>query len=137
MKDAAHRTGSALPVQGEGSQKKKRTNKSCSICTRRIWLDPVHLIEPEGVPEPRLSWTLCDECHRYLMTEMNRSPVRSPLRLRIAIAMVAAERWPMAYTTRVRTQDTDHRWIVLLSVGFFVAMLLHLVIIVLIGLTMH
>jgi hypothetical protein len=67
------------------------------------------------------------------MTEMSRSPVRSPLRLRIAIAMVASERWPMAYTTRVHTEDTDHRWIVLLSVGFFIAMLLHLVIIVLVG----
>ena len=133
MKNAAHKTGSLVPVRGGGAHKRKRAARSCSICTRRVWLDPIHLIEPEGVPEPRLSWTLCDTCHRHLMTEMSRSPVRSPLRLRIAIGMVASERWPMAYTTRVRTEDTDHRWIVLLSVGFFLAMLLHLVIIVLVG----
>lgn len=134
MKDAMHNIGSVVPVQGADSRKKKRTDRNCSICTRRIWLTPVHLVEPEGVPEPRLSWTLCDECHGLLVTEMNRSPVRSPLRLRVAVGIVASERWPMAYTSRVRTRSADHRWIVLLSVGFFVAMLLHLVIIVFLGL---
>jgi hypothetical protein len=137
MKDAVHKIGSVVDAQGDGSHKKKRTGKSCSICARRIWLDPVYLIEPEGVPEPRLSWTLCDECHGHLMTEMSRSPVRSPLRLRVAIGIVASERWPLAYATRERTQNSDHRWIVLLSVGFFVAMLLHLVLIVFMAGLMH
>jgi hypothetical protein len=139
MKDAVHNTDPAAPVDGNGARKKKRIGgKSCSICTRHIWFDYVSLTEPEDVPEPRHSWILCNECHAALVTEMRRSPVRSPLRLRVAMGIIASERWPLAYSTNESSRISDQRWIVILSVGFFVAMLLHLVLIVMLaGLTMH
>jgi len=114
-------------------QQKRRPATSCSVCTRRIWFDPIYLQEPEGVPEPRNSWVVCKECHGLLMTEFRRSPVRSPLRLRIAMGLIAAERSPYAYPTRVSERVSDHRWIIFIALGTFIAMLLHLVLIVMIA----
>jgi hypothetical protein len=91
------------------------------------------MTEPAGVPEPRLSWTLCKQCHQVVMQEMDRSPVLSPLRLRIAMGIVAAERWPYAYSTRVREYISDRRWIVFMAAAFMIAMILHLFIIVMIA----
>jgi len=113
-------------------QQKRRTTTSCSVCTRRIWFDPIYVQEPQGVPEPRLSWVLCKECHGVLMTEFRRSPVRSPLRLRIAMGLIAAERSPHAYPTTMSEHISDHRWIIFIALGTFIAMLLHLVLIVMI-----
>ena len=138
MKDVVPDNDAVTLADRDGARRKKRVGKSCSICTRHMWFDYVSLTEPEGVPEPRRSWTLCHECHASLVTEMRRSPIRSPLRLRVAIGIIASERWPLAYTTHDNSAVSDHRWIVILSVGFFVAMLLHLVLIVMLaGLTMH
>lgn len=83
--------------------------------------------------EPRLSWTLCKGCYHALLAELRRSPIRSPLRLRIAIGLVASERWPQAYSTVVKNYIYDRRWIVFMAAGFFVAMLLHLIIIVMVA----
>jgi len=87
-------------------------------------------MEPEGVPEPRLVWTFCKPCYSALLNEMRVSPVRSPLRLRIAVGMVASERWPQAYPTRVRLYISDRRWFVFIMVGLIIAMLVHLALIV-------
>jgi hypothetical protein len=114
-------------------RQKRRATTSCSVCTRRIWFDPIYIQEPEGVSEPRLSWVLCKECHGVLTMEFRRSPVRSPLRLRIAMGLIAAERSPHAYPTRMSESISDHRWIVFIALGTFIAMLLHLVLIVMIA----
>jgi hypothetical protein len=87
-------------------------------------------MEPEGVPEPRLSWTLCKACYHALIEEMRCSPIKSPLRLRIAMGLVASERWPQAYPTQVRTFISDRKWIIFIAVGFIVAMIVHLALIV-------
>ena len=76
---------------------------------------------------------LCKECHGLLMTEFRRSPVRSPFRLRIAIGLIAAERSPYAYPTKVNERVSDHRWIIFIALGTFIAMLLHLALIVMIA----
>jgi len=68
-----------------------------------------------------------------LLTEFRRSPVRSPLRLRIAMGLIAAERSPHAYPTRAGEHISDHRWIVFIALGTFIAMLLHLALIVMIA----
>jgi len=121
----------ALTPQRPGSRRpKKRARKRCSICTSHIWFQAISLGEPEGVPEPRQSWTLCKSCHRALLIEMHRSPVRSPLRLRIAMGLVAAERSPQAYSSRFMN---DRMWIIILAWGFGIAMVLHLVLIVMIA----
>ena len=134
MKEAMPKDGAMLAAQRENARRlRKWTARHCAICTRRIWLDPVRLMEPEGAPEPHLSWTVCKSCHQALLNEMRRSPVRSPLRLRIAMGIVASERWPMAYPARVHTTVSDRRWIVLIAVGFVIAMIVHLALIVLIA----
>lgn len=80
----------------------------CSICTSFILFHPITLNEPVEAPEPRQEWVLCKSCHEALLVEMNRSSIRSPVRLRIAIGLVAAERSPNAYiisTSMYEQQD--------------------------------
>jgi len=135
MSDSMHSGGPAVVVRQESSRRpKKRVNVRCSVCAHRTWFEAVPLIEPEGVPEPRHSWTLCKSCYRALLTEMRRSPVRSPMRLRIAMGLVAAERWPKAYRSRARRPLlSDHRWVVFIAWGFVIAMLFHLMLIVMLA----
>lgn len=131
MKEAM-RGGSPVAVgsHDEASRQKRRVITRCSICNSRVWGRPLRIMEPEGVPEPRLTWTLCKPCYSALLNEMRVSPVRSPLRLRIAVGLVASERWPQAYPSRVRLYISDRRWFVFIMVGLIVAMLVHLALIV-------
>lgn len=131
MREAMRKTGAVIAVRREGPRKyRRRTVTRCSVCSHRIWFRPIRLIEPEGVPEPRLSWALCKYCYKALLLEVRRSPIRSPLRLRIAMGLMAAERWPQAYPTRVRNYVSDRRWIIFIAVGFIIAMIVHLALIV-------
>jgi hypothetical protein len=134
MKDAMNKDGSVIASERQRTQRpRKRGATHCSICNRRIWFDPIHVMEPEGVPEPRLSWVLCKHCYEVLLVQMRCSPVRSPLRLRIAIGLVASERWPEAYSTRIREYIIDRRWVVFIAVGCIAAVIIHLIIIVMIA----
>lgn len=93
----------------------------CSVCTRFTWFRPIALKEPVGVPEPRREWLLCNPCHEALLVEMDRSPILSPLRVRIAMALVVAERSPTAYPTMTNEQQKRQReffWI-MVFVGLF------------------
>jgi hypothetical protein len=69
----------------------------CSICTVYVWLRPIALKEPVDAPEPRHEWVLCSYCHKALLNEMRRSSLSSPVRLRVAVGLVAAERSPYTY----------------------------------------
>jgi hypothetical protein len=89
----------------------------CSICTHFIFFYPISLKEPIDAPEPRHEWVLCKDCYEALLVEMRRSVIRSSVRLRIAIGLVAAERSPNAYTmnTQMREQrefDRQFAWFV-------------------------
>jgi len=133
MKDAMRSGESAVVARQESLQgAKKRLSQRCSICARRTWFDPIFLMEPEGVPEPRNSWVLCKDCYGALLSEMRRSPVRSPLRLRVAIGIVASERWDQAYPGS-RALYSDHRLILFIAWGFVIFMLIHLMIIVMLA----
>lgn len=132
MKEAM-RSGESVVAVRHDETRKRRSRAYCSICTSRIWFNRVRVVEPEGVPEPRLSWILCKQCNAALVTELDRSPINSPLRLRISMGLVASERWPHAYTTRVREYVNDRRWIIFMAVAFITAMILHLVLIVMIA----
>jgi hypothetical protein len=134
MRDAIRKSGS-LPAAGDedACKLKKRASVHCSICTRYVWFNSMQVTEPQDAPEPRLSWTLCKQCHAAVMAEMDASPVRSSLRLRVAMGMVASERWPLAYSTRMRAYISDRRWIVFLAVGFMTAMIVHLILIVIVA----
>ncbi len=131
MKEVTRKSGPVVAVRREGSRRqRRRVITRCSICNGRIWFHPLRVTEPEGVPEPRLNWALCKPCYHALLQEMRVSPVRSPLRLRVAIGIVASERWPQAYTTRVRMYLADRRLMVLIAVGLIMTMIIHLVILV-------
>lgn len=130
MKGTTSSSSSEVAIRREAARRKR---VECSICKRRIWFDPIHLIEPEGAPEPRLSWVLCNGCYQALLAEMRKSPVRSPLRLRVAMGIVASERWPHAYSTKLSNFVSDRRWIIFIAVGFILAMIVHLALIVLIA----
>ena len=79
----------------------------CSICTHFILFYPISLKEPIDVPEPRHEWVLCKACYEALLVEIHRSVIRSSMRLRIAIGLVAAERSPNAYP--VNSQKREER----------------------------
>ena len=134
MKDITQGRDPAATIQRDNSRRpRKRKASRCSICMRRTWFNAIPLMEPEGVPEPRQQWTLCKRCHEALLVQMRRSPVRTPLRLRIAMGLVAAERSPQAHYVAPRRQLSDHTWIVVLAWGFGIAMILHLILIVMLA----
>ena len=81
----------------------------------------IPLIEPEDVPAPRQEWTLCKRCHEELLDQLRLSPVRTSLRLRIAMGLVAAERSPYAYAPS-RKPLTDRSWIIIMAWAFGIAM---------------
>ena len=113
-------------------QSQKRVISRCSICERRTWYHSISLIEPEGVPDPRQEWTLCKRCHQELLVQFRLSPIRTPLRLRIAIGLVAAERSPYTYAP-TRRPLSDRSWILIMAWGFGIAMILHLILIVMLA----
>ncbi len=129
MNEARRGNGSPVVESHESPRKKRRARERCSICYERLKYQAIPLTEPEDVPEPRRSWVLCQSCYKALVKELRRSPVHSPLRLRIAIGMVAAERWPGASPSRSHSVFDDHRKIVFIAWVFIIAMLLHLVLI--------
>lgn len=116
-----------VATKREATSKKTRWHRPrrCSICTCAIWLHPIAFKEPASVPEPRREWVLCKNCHEALLVEMRRSPVHSPMRLRIAMGLVAAERSPKAYnvSSHIREQR-EFTWIIWLLIFFA---LLHLI----------
>ena len=77
----------------------------CSICTHFILFHSIALKEPIDAPEPRHEWFLCITCHEALLVEMRRSALRSPIRLRIAVGLVAAERSPNSYKVNTPTRE--------------------------------
>ena len=110
----------------------KRVTTRCSICEHLTWYHSIPLTEPEGVPDPRQEWVLCKRCHQELLVQLRLSPIQTPLRLRIAIGLVAAERSPYAYAPK-RRPLSDRSWIIIMAWGFGIAMLLHLILIVMLA----
>jgi hypothetical protein len=68
----------------------------CAICIDFIWR-PIVLKEPVEAPEPRHEWLLCSYCFKALLNQMHRAPLSSPVRLRVAMGLLAAERSPYTY----------------------------------------
>ena len=133
MRDIIRDGENAVTLRRDNSRRPgKRGRARCSICRRRAWFRAISLMEPEGVPGPREEWTLCQRCHKALLVQMRLSPIRTPLRLRIAIGLVAAERSPYIYAP-TRRPLSDRTWIIIMAWGFAIAMVLHLVLIVMLA----
>jgi hypothetical protein len=105
----------------------------CDICAQPTGRDIAFLDETGDVPEPRRSWVLCADCNAAVSAELARSPVATPLRVRVAVGIVAAERSPGA-VRRVRTGFREDAWLPFLFWTFGIAMVLHLIVIALIAL---
>ena len=84
------------------------------------------------LPEPRGSWVLCAACNEAVHIQMEQSPVQSPVKLRVAVGLVAAERTPEARRSRFG-QLTDDSWVKVFLWLLPITMLIHLAIIVLIA----
>ncbi len=111
-----------------GIRRRWRGLKRCSICRSSIWFYPIALKEPRGAPEPRREWVLCKPCHEALLVEMHRSPIRSHVRLRIAMGLVASERSPEAYNSSSHIRE--QREFAVIMWLLFLFGLLHLVVFV-------
>src|SRR5215831_27343 len=88
----------------------------CAICRKRLWAGALRLQDPDEAPEPHQSWSLCKACHAAVLAELERSPLRSSVRMRVAVGLVAAERWPRA--KRSDGEREDRVWIAFLYWGF-------------------
>lgn len=122
------------PVPGREIEQRGRGHKSlrCSICTKLTWFRSIALHEPLEAPEPRRGWVLCKPCYEALLLEMQRSSVRSPIRLRIAVGLVAAERSPLAARMGKPEQQDFQRDFSVLAWALILFALLHLVILVIV-----
>lgn len=122
-----HRVSGRKPLLSPGDDSQS-TALRCSICTRRLGNNIVSLDETGDVPAPRQSWLLCGVCDTAVHAEMERSPLRTPLRIRVAVGMVAAERSPKAWRVP-RVGMSDDAWLSFLFWGFGIFMLIHLAVI--------
>lgn len=104
----------------------------CSICKRRLGRWMFFVEETGDVPEPRGSWVLCAACNEAVHIQMELSPVQSPVKLRVAVGLVAAERTPEARRERFGML-TDESWVKVFLWLLPITMLIHLAIIVLIA----
>jgi uncharacterized protein with PIN domain len=68
--------------------------RRCSICGRKLEQTAFFLSEPDDAPEPQQAWLLCGACNTAVQTELARSELRSPVRTRVAVGMVASSRSP-------------------------------------------
>ncbi|MFI5271619.1 MAG: hypothetical protein ACHQ4H_01130 [Ktedonobacterales bacterium] len=121
--------GDALEAAGD---KASTGRLRCSICERRLGTSVIFIEETGDVPEPRGSWTLCAACNDAVHEELERSPVQSPLRLRVAVGLVASERTPQARREHFG-QMTDESWGRMFLWLLPIVMLIHLAIIVIIA----
>ncbi|HEX9055970.1 MAG TPA: hypothetical protein VF818_00420 [Ktedonobacterales bacterium] len=115
-----------LPPPGDIALTSERPR--CSICTRRLRQHIAFLDETGDVPEPRQSWVFCAECDAAVRAELDRSPVTGPLRLRIAVGVVAAERSPHA-VRRTRVGLRDDTLLMVMFWVFGIAMVIHVFVI--------
>lgn len=129
-------SGAMDPTLARDGERADQALARCSICERRLGRS-IHFLDETGdVPEPRMSWALCDECNLAVRDQMERGPVRGALRLRVAIGIVSTDRTPHARRARLG-EMTDQRWEALLFWSFLLFMLAHLVLVVIVASMYH
>lgn len=70
------------------------TRRRCSICDRKLEQKAFYLSEGDDAPEPQQAWLLCAGCNTAVQAELTRSELRSPVRTRVAVGLVASFRSP-------------------------------------------
>ena len=91
MHDLPHDgTGATIALQ-QGS-----TTRPCAICDCRPPASLYRVVEGGDSADQRQSWLLCAECTEAVRREVERAALQTPLRVRIAVGIVAAQRRPPA-----------------------------------------
>jgi hypothetical protein len=105
----------------------------CEICARRLGKS-LFFVEETGddVPPPRRSWVLCRACNEAVHAQMEAAPLQSPVRLRVAVGLVATTRTPAARRARLG-QLSDESWIKVFLWLLPITMIVHLAVIVVIA----
>ena len=114
----------------------KTERMRCAICERRLGKTLHYLEETGDVPTPRQSWALCDVCNTAVRRQITNSTVSGPLRLRVAVGLVASERTPTARKANYG-QMSDRHWETILFWSFLLFMLAHLAFIVVVASIQH
>lgn len=122
---------STLP-ESAASPRERAEVLRCAICERRVGDTLAYMEETGDVPEPRQSWLLCQTCSEAVRAQIERSPVATPLRLRVAIGLVASERTPEARREHFG-QLSDRNWERVFFWSFVLAMMAHLAVMIFIA----
>lgn len=119
-------------AQQPGATDERAEELRCAICERRLGGTVTYMEETGDVPEPRQSWLLCRACNEAVHAQLASSPVQSPLRLRVAVGLVASERTPQARREHFG-QLSDQSWERVFFWSFVLAMMAHLAVMVFIA----
>ena len=115
-------------------EKQAEKLKICEVCKRKVWFSPYYVMEPEDAPPPTRGWNLCKHCFMALRVELRHSALYNPLRVRVAMGMLAAQRSPDAYPTRMHYYVHDRGLVLFIGIVIFLTMIFHLILVVLIPL---
>lgn len=129
MDHPLHANSAQVAPEDAGTSSVPSEPLRCDICRRRLGSTISYLEETGDVPEPRRSWVLCQECNAAVREQIESAPVRSPLRLRVAVGIVSTERTPAARRARLG-QMSDTAWMKVFFWLFLITMLVHLAVIV-------
>src|SRR5215831_12134851 len=73
------------------------TSIRCAICDRRSSGSLYRVMESIPLDDEPRSWLLCVDCADAVRQEVERADLRTPLRVRIAVGIVALQRRPRHY----------------------------------------
>ncbi|HKS69719.1 MAG TPA: hypothetical protein VJQ45_04835 [Ktedonobacterales bacterium] len=64
----------------------------CDVCGGLLGSKAYYFEEDAELPDPRQAWTICAACNDAVLQQLDRVAVQTPMRLRVAVAVVASER---------------------------------------------
>lgn len=109
----------------------------CDICGRPLGSRSYYFEEGAEVPDPRQTWTICAACNDAVLRQIDRVAVQTPMRLRVAVGVVASERaTPDSLNARLpdpaRERLADRRMERLLIALFLFLFIIHALVFILI-----
>lgn len=117
-------------ISSSGDEKRSHPSAlRCQICSKKLGKSLFFVEETGDVPPPRMSWVLCQTCNDAVHQQMEIAPLRSPVRLRVAVGLVASTRTPAARLARFG-QLSDESWLKVFLWLLPITMLVHLAVIV-------
>src|SRR5487761_1526066 len=88
--------------------------RRCSICGRKLEQKAYYLTESDDAPTPQQAWLLCASCNTAVQSELSHSALRSSVRTRVAVGLVASSRSPgnraKWWQERYWDELDDHGW---------------------------